>query len=178
MHNSFAGISKNKPKRQISYGLNLLLLNTFSICHCSQNGKRKTSHTKSGAKPKNWAELDFKLLPQVKQILLNCQGTIDIRPTRITIGRISKELNISIYTLKRLPKSMQLINDNIETIEQYFAREIIWAYNNCLKDNTNITLTNICKRINIRKYQFKNSLIYLPHYTDNKTIEHLYALSN
>ena len=142
----------------------------------SKNGKRKTSHTKSGAKPKNWAELDFKLLPQVKQILLNCQGTIDIRPTRITIGRISKELNISIYTLKRLPKSMQLINDNIETIEQYFAREIVWAYNNCLKDNTNITLTNICKRINIRKYQFINSLSYLPHFTDNKTVESISSI--
>lgn len=157
----------------------------ISYDHCKKIGssnqenkpnRTKRYSTKSGVKCKDFNLLDNELLPRVKQTIEKLNGNSSIRPIRITVGRISRELNISVYTLKRLPCCYSYILTNTEAIEKYFAREIVWAYKQLTYKRENISRTKLCNLINLDKSNCYSCLPYLTHFIDTVSAKYISSL--
>ena len=132
------------------------------------NDKRVVfSYSHNTNKAKNYHQLDMQLLPQIKQLVISLQGADGKRPQKISIGTVARLLNITEYALKHCPNCLAYVQDNTEAIEKYWAREIIWAYNQLSPED--ITKTKLCQFINNDKFNYSACLPYLQCFTDDIT---------
>ena len=81
---------------------------------------------KSGPKQREWAELDDKYLPRVKEIvdrIYNEGG----KPGHVSVGRVEREFGAPAKQFKKLPRCTEYILEHTETQNEYRARQVTWA---------------------------------------------------
>lgn len=133
-----------------------------------------SSYSHNTNKAKNYHLLDEQLFPQVKQLVISLQGADGKRPQKISIGKVARLLNITEYALKHCDKCLSYIQEHSEVTEKYWAREVIWAYNQLPPDT--ITKTKLCQAINIDQYNYSACIPYLKCFTDDITVNLLKSL--
>lgn len=95
--------------------------------------KRKRKQGKNNI---NWKKRDEEVLKKVKDILPELLDE-SIKPVRVTkglIGRKIGEVTLIEKKLDNIPKSKELINSIVESIEDYQKRRVIWVRNNCFNN--------------------------------------------
>ena len=81
---------------------------------------------KSGPKQREWAELDEKYLPRVREIvdrIYNDGG----KPGHVSVGRVEREFGAPAKQFKKLPRCTAYILEHTETQNEYRARQVTWA---------------------------------------------------
>lgn len=88
---------------------------------------------KQGKKDIDWEKRDEEVLKKVNDILPELLDE-NIKPVRITrglIGRKIGEVTLIQKKLGNIPKSKELINSIVESVEDYQKRRVVWVRNNC-----------------------------------------------
>lgn len=132
--------------------------------------KAKGTAVKPGAKQIDWAKLDDALLPLVKQAIYQLHGNSLTRPRRVTMSSVEKLLHLPSKQINNLPKCKAEIQQNYESQEQYWAREVVWAVNTILSDGTDPNITAIRRITNMRKSYIVACLPYISKYCDTDTV--------
>ena len=81
---------------------------------------------KSGPKQREWADLDEKYYPKVKEIVDRIYNA-DGKPGRVSVTRIEREIGAPPKQFQKLPKCTKYVEDYIETANEYRARKVTWA---------------------------------------------------
>ncbi len=132
---------------------------------------------KSGAKPKDWKQIDEETLPLVKEAIRQLQGDGNIRPKKVSVFAVEKMLNLSSKKISlHLPKCYVEIQRNQESQEQYWAREVVWAARQIINSEDSLTWRKVRDLTNMRHIDFEACLPYIPDYADTKLGELLFHL--
>lgn len=108
---------------------------------------------KSGPRQREWAELDEKYLPKVKEIV----GRIyygEGKPDRVSVTRVERELGAPPKQLQKLPKCTQYVQEHVETNNGFRARKVEWAVKLFHKEGRYMSLNKIIRFLNFRKNDF------------------------
>ena len=134
------------------------------------------SSQKGGAKKLDWQAIDADTLPRVKVLLntLTCDNTA--RPQRISVGMVEQVLGLPNKRLLNCPKCKREIEKHLESIEEYWAREVVWAVNELEKEGRSLYYSSVCNLINLRKKDLMRCLPYLCRYTDQTTADRIMKL--
>ncbi len=126
-----------------------------------KNGNKKKackSVKKGGVKKKNWNLEDEKMLPVVKKLLQEIKEKDGERPVRITVFKVEKELGLPSKHILKLDSCMKEIEKYTESQEEYWVREILWAVQDIEKKGEDLHWTNLRKRINLRREDFRKCI--------------------
>lgn len=148
-----SGIGYNKIAKQL--GVSSLTVR----CACNQQ-PRKEKHYKirCGKKVKDWNKIDREYLQDIRIIIENLNKDELSRPKKITKSMISKMLGCPNQKWNYLPLCEKEVLKYSETQEEYWAREIFWAFQKLKSENAPINWTRINKLINIRNQNLKACL--------------------
>lgn len=121
--------------------------------------------------------MDSVSLPLVQKTIRDIKQGHD-RPGRITSRIICKTMGWPSKRLDYLPSCKAEVLKNIEPIEEFWAKEIVWAYSKVKKDagKRRIFWRDIRKLINIRKGQFISTFPILGKYTTQKIADEIKIL--
>lgn len=143
--------------------------------------KQKAEHdysVRKGIKKADWEQMDNDMLQQVwgvcEQIYHNNGG----RPGRVTEYAVCRALGFPNKRFDYLPQCRTVIQEYTEGYEVYWAREVVWCYQNLLenKENNDICWRDIRDITNLRKANFIASFPYLDQFTDGVTADKIKAL--
>lgn len=126
-------------------------------------------HRKSGVKGRNWNQIDEDTLPMVKRVIADMVSDIVNRPVRINAAAVMRALGLPKKFIDNLPQCKAYIRTHTENQQEYWAREIVWAYCSISSSGKAVNRTAVCALINLRKQDFQSSLPYLQKYTDETT---------
>lgn len=92
----------------------------------------RNSPRKKNVQPQNkrvdWAERDNEILALSRQAIKNLNEQLP--PVRITIGSVSKKLNLRALLekhLSKIPKTKSFLRSQTESVEQFQIRRVYWA---------------------------------------------------
>ncbi|MFR4988713.1 TniQ family protein [Anaerotruncus colihominis] len=132
---------------------------------------------KCGAKAKDWDKIDNATLPLVKDAIRQLQGDGATRPKRITISTVEKRLHLSSKRIALyLPRCRGEIEKYVESQEQYWAREIVWAANQIILSGGTLTLGKIEHLTNMRHKNIEACIPFLSNYTEHQFAEQIQQL--
>lgn len=136
--------------------------------------KPKAEHdysVRKGIKRDDWEKIDEQLLQQVldtcEKIYYNDGG----RPGHVTVNAVCRALGCPDKRFDYLPKCKNIIYEYEEKKEVYWAREVVWCYQELIKkkEEEDICWRNIRNVTNLRKDNFMASFPYLEKFTDMET---------
>ena len=104
---------------------------------------------KSGPKQREWAELDEKYLPRVKEIVDRIYSSE--KPDRVSITRVEREVGAPSKQFQKLPKCTKYVEDHIETMNEFRARKVTWAVKLFLQEGRYLSLNKLNHFLNFRK---------------------------
>ena len=109
---------------------------------------------KSGPRQREWAKLDEKYLPRVKEIVdrIYCSGG---KPDRVSITRVEREIGAPTKQFKKLPKCTEYVQEHVETNNEFRARKVEWAVKLFLEEGRYMSLNRIIRFLNFRKNDFE-----------------------
>lgn len=129
---------------------------------------------KSGAKPKDWEQIDDDTLPLVKDAIRQLQGDGATRPKRVTVFAVEKMLHLSSKRISlHLPRCLAEIRKHEESQEQYWAREVVWAANQLMAAGLSLVWRRIRELTNMRPENYRACLQYVANYADTAMIVQL-----
>lgn len=123
---------------------------------------------KSGSRAILYNELDTQYLPQVKTIVSQILSN-DGRPQKLSFAKIQKALNLPQKQLNKLPQCKAYIEQNLESQEAFWAREVEWAVSVMDQENRQISRSRIMKMTNMRLRDIE----YCCQYIKNEAIRGL-----
>ena len=138
--------------------------------------KTKAEHdysVRKGIKREDWRKMDEQMLQQVsdtcEQIYYNDGG----RPGHVTVNAVCRALGLPDKRFDYLPKCKNIIYEYGEKKEIYWAREVVWCYQELIKkkEEEEICWRNIRDATNIRKDNFIASFPYLHLFTNADTAD-------
>lgn len=115
---------------------------------------------KQGKKDIDWEKRDEEVLKKVKDILPELLDE-SIKPVRVTkglIGRKIGEVTLIQRRLDNIPKSKELINSIVESVEDYQKRRVVWVKNNCFNSEI-ATESKIKRKAGIKNLKHKIDII-------------------
>ncbi|MBE6665168.1 MAG: hypothetical protein E7603_02960 [Ruminococcaceae bacterium] len=104
---------------------------------------------KSGPRAIQYDKLDEQYLPQVKTIveqMLSNEG----KPQKLSFAKVQKALNLPQKQINKLPQCKAYIEQNLESQEAFWAREVEWAVSVMDQENHQISRSRIMKMTNMR----------------------------
>ena len=104
---------------------------------------------KSGPKQREWAELDEKYLPKVKEIVDRIYSSE--KPDRVSITRVEREAGVPLKQFQKLPKCKKYVEEHIESMNEFRARKVTWAVKLFLKEGRYLSLNKLNRYLNFRK---------------------------
>lgn len=120
---------------------------------------------RKGMEKQNWTEMDDSMVETVRKICENIySGTEDKgRPHRVTINAVVRKMGWPGKRMEYLPKCKQVISQYFEKQEEYWAREIVWAYTKLDDEKTGETIqwVDIRRLTNLRKENVRAALPFL-----------------
>ena len=132
---------------------------------------------KSGAKPRDWRQIDEDTLPLVKNAISQLQGDGTTRPKKATVFAVEKILHLSSKKISlHLPKCRAEIQRYEESQEQYWAREVVWAARQIKASGVTLTWRKVRDLTNIRRRDFEACLPYISDYADSEVVAQILHL--
>lgn len=121
---------------------------------------------RKGMQTQNWSKMDIESLPAIKgaiEKIRNGNG----RPGRVTIRAICKAMGWPSKRLDNLPVCKAEVQKNIAPIEEFWAKEVVWAYVKLRKEDSRdiIHWRDIRDIINIKRGQFEAIFPLLTKFT-------------
>ena len=148
-----------------------------SYDYCKQIGEGRFGKYKKGRTMNNggirstdWENIDKELLPKVKEAIAeiyNNQG----RPIRVNFRSVAKKVGICEKNYPNLTLCSREIKENYEDWEHYWAREMVFFYQQLKKEWKPVTITAIMNMTNTKRQNLIRGVPYLENYTDAKTAE-------
>lgn len=129
--------------------------------------KQKSQRLKSGAKVKDWHEIDRYTLPQVQSAIHSLQGDGTTRPKRITVAAIEKMVNLRPKQIENMPMCKAEIQRHTISQEEYWATEVVWAVNRLIQDSILVNWKHLRELTNMRKDNLSACMVYLSRYADD-----------
>ena len=120
-----------------------------------------------------WMQIDRDTLPLVIGAIEQLKGNKEARPKKITISSIEKFLKLPCKRIYLLPVCKAEIEKHMETQEQYWAREVIWAVRKIKSDNLQVNRTAIQRLTNMRKENLQACIPYISDRGLKKQINNL-----
>lgn len=141
-----------------------------TVCLILKPAEAKERNIKYTCGPvkKNWNKIDEQTLPLVKDSIKKILSSY--RPKRVTVFAITKELHLPDKTLYHLSSCLAEILKYRESQEEYWTREMIWAYQDILANSDTLQWTSIRKRTNLRR---SNALKCIPTLQANSSADAL-----
>lgn len=120
-----------------------------------------TSHKK--AVKRDWISLDREIAPAVEKFATDIYNGIntDGRPERVALKRVCREFGLHEQSFENLSKCKSIVDRYSETQEEYWAREIIWAYKQLIEGGKPFYWSDIRKLTGIKKCNIDRVLPYL-----------------
>ena len=129
--------------------------------------KQPKKPLKSGAKPKDWKQIDTAMLQDVKTAIKKLQGNGTVRPKKITVFAIEKILKLSPKQIDNLPLCKAEIKKHYVSQQEYWAMEVIWAAKKVISEGKILNWKSIRTLTNMRRDNLKSCVPYLNQYTDD-----------
>ena len=123
---------------------------------------------KGGIRSQDWDKIDRELLPQVKEaikVIHNKGG----RPGRVTFGSVARHLGFSEKRYPNLRLCRAEVEKNREDWEHFWAREIVYFYEQLRREGKPITVTAIMNLTNSKRRNLIRAIPYINQYTDPET---------
>ena len=124
--------------------------------------------TRKGAQVQDWDRLDRESLPRVRQVIKALLVDSTGRPRRVTKRAVCDTMGWPSKRLDLLPLCKAEVNRYHETMQQYWAREIVWAYNKLQENKAKLNWKAIRNLTNIRRCDFLAAQPLLYHYIDSE----------
>lgn len=128
-----------------------------NLCAYIRDGKLQTEiisqRGKGGCTPKDWDAIDTQYLPLVIDFVASIKAKEDSgeRPVRITAYLAAKELGLPNKAFPRLKNCTDYISQFEESREEYWAREIVWAYHYIDAIGDKMQYASFRKLLNVRR---------------------------
>ena len=126
-----------------------------------EENTRKQNTIKEYRASEKWERLDMELIPKVKESIGFIQESKAGRPVKITIASVCRVIGFPDKKFNSLPKCKEIIESYYESQEHFWARELIWAVQTILNDNTTLNWKHIRMLTNLRKVNVEASLTEL-----------------
>ena len=123
--------------------------------------KQPKKPLKFGAKPKDWNTVDKSMLPLVARTIAQLHGDKITRPRRVTVSTIERLLELPSKRIELLPRCKALVVENIESLNEYWARETIWAANKIITEGQPFNWTHLRRLTNMRPENLQACIPYL-----------------
>lgn len=123
---------------------------------------------KGGVKSRDWDQYDKELLPQVKAAIAAIRNDGG-RPGRVTYNSVSNYIGIPGKRYLNLTLCRKEIAKNYDCWERYWAREMIYFYQQLQVQGKPISVKAITDMTNAKRSNLKRGLPYLEQYTDAVT---------
>lgn len=139
--------------------------------------KAQKTPLKSGAKSRNWQQIDEDTLPLVKNAIGQLQGDGTTRPKKVTVLAVENLLHLSSKQISLyLAKCLGEIQRHTELQAQYWAREVVWAARQVKASGVTLTWRKVRDLTNMRRRDFEACIAYIPNYTDVELAEQILHL--
>ena len=125
--------------------------------------------TRKGAQVQDWDRLDRECLPRVRQVIKALLVDSTGRPRRVTNRAVCDIMGWPSKRLDYLPMCKAEVNRYHETMQQYWAREIVWAYNKVRDNRVKLNWRAIRDLTNLRRRDFETAMQLIIHYADAAT---------
>lgn len=152
-----SGLGINEVSRQ----LGISSKTTRDILNNKFVGNNARKRGNGGRVSRDWDKLDRELLPQVLALIEQFKEGTEERPKRVTMSSIGHSLNIPFKNFDNLLLCRTVLKQNTENINEYWAREMVWAIKKIKKEGRDMNLTNIMKLTNQRKIDVFSSVEYV-----------------
>lgn len=151
---------------QIAYFLGLSVDELLSAKLTKEEIAEGTFHRK--AKKKEWDAIDKEIAPALERFAIEIYNGIDSdgRPERITLKRVCREFEINEETFKNLHRCQKIIKKYAETQDEFWAREIVWAYKKLKEKGQLFYWSDIRKLTGIKKCNLDRVIPYLKEYPE------------
>lgn len=138
--------------------------------------KPKAKHDYSGRKgikKDDWERMDEEMLQQVRDTCEQIYYNQGRRPGHVTVNAVCRALEVPGKRFDYLPKCRKMIYRYEEKKEIYWAREVVWCYQNLMgsKGEEDIRWRDIRNITNLRKDNFIASFPYLEKFADMETAD-------
>ena len=140
---------------------------TACITH-THTRARSSYSTRKGAQVQDWERMDKVSLPRVRSIIKTLHMDSTGRPRRVTKRAVCDTMGWPSKRLDLLPLCKAEVNRYHETMQQYWAREIVWAYNKLQDNKAKLNWKAIRNLTNIRRCDFLAAQPLLYHYIDSE----------
>lgn len=133
---------------------------------------------RKGIRRDDWEKMDNDMLQQVRSICEQIYYNNGDRPGHVTVNAVCRALGFPDKRFDYLPKCREVIYGYEEKKEVYWAREVVWCYQNLLgsKGEEGISWRDIRGVTNLRKDNFIASFPYLGEFTDEERAAKIKAL--
>lgn len=139
--------------------------------------KKTTKASETGKKAYDWKQIDADTLPLVEEAIVRLRGDGNIRPRKVTIFAVEKMLQLPSKRISTyLPKCRGTIEKAIESQEEYWARETVWAVEHIMREGQTLNWKQIRNLTNMRKKDFEKCMPYLCKFTNVDTVKKIKML--
>ena len=126
---------------------------------------------RKGIKREDWERMDTDMQEEVRKVCEQIYYNNGGRPGHVTVNAVCRALEFPDKRFNYLPKCREVIYEYEEKKEVYWAREVVWCYQNLLesKGEEDIRWRDIRNITNLRKDNFIATFPYLEGFTDVET---------
>ena len=124
-----------------------------------RNRKIDYKFNKPGVKTKNWAEIDDKTLPDVRQAIEKLLASDP--PKRVTVYAVEQMLKLPSKQIEHLLKCKNEILKHYESQEKFWARKVSWAVEKITEEEQSLNWKHIRDLTNTRKENLVSCMPYL-----------------
>lgn len=138
--------------------------------------KQPKKPLKPGAKPKDWNTVDKSMLPLVAKTIAQLHGDEETRPRMVTVATVERLLGLPSKRIELLPRCKALIIENMESQNEYWAKETIWAANRIITEGQSFNWTHLRRLTNMRPENLQMCIPYLSKYGTSDIVEKIKSI--
>lgn len=138
--------------------------------YCTGHGRSKTTGRPSGVKPKDWSTMDSSMLPRVRDAIRQLQGDGTTRPKKVSMLAVARLLHLQSQHLYNMPLCKAEIIRCRESLQEYWAREVIWAAKVLIAQEGPFNWKHLRELTNMRRQNLQACIPYLGQYTDDDAL--------
>ena len=124
------------------------------------------SHKK--AVKRDWVALDKEIAPALEKFAADIYNGIntDGRPEKVSLKRVCREFGLHEQSFENLSKCKSIVDRYSETQEEYWSREIVWAYKMLVEKGKPLYWSDIRRLTGIKKCNLDRVIPYLVDYPE------------